>query len=118
MRLKNIKATPHPNGNRIDLRWENPAPEEFPNVRVYRREGTHPSTLDDGTLVAEKKASLFRIDMSFQSDLDAEILSPALKQVFLDNQVSLSAQAALSVDEFELDQASGSNQMLVLHHIV
>ena len=42
MRFLNIVATPHPSGNRIDLRWVHPNPTQFPGVRVVRREGTHP----------------------------------------------------------------------------
>ena len=40
MRFLNIVATPHPSGNRIDLRWVHPNPTQFPGVRVVRREGT------------------------------------------------------------------------------
>ena len=53
MRLKNITATPHPSGNRIDLTWVNPDPEQYPGVRVVRSEGTHPTSPEDGILVAE-----------------------------------------------------------------
>ena len=48
-RLQNIRATPHPVGNRIDLTWVNPKPEEFPGVRIVRREGTHPTSPQPGT---------------------------------------------------------------------
>ncbi len=53
MRLKNITATPNPSGNRIDLKWENPDPEQYPGVRVVRREATHPTLPEDGVLVVE-----------------------------------------------------------------
>jgi hypothetical protein len=51
MRLLNIKARAHPDGNRIDLSWDNPHPVDFPSVRVVRREGTHPMKPDDGVVV-------------------------------------------------------------------
>src|SRR5439155_11975257 len=51
MRLLNITARAHPAGNRIDVSWSNPNPAAFPGVRVVRRDGTHPTTPDDGTIV-------------------------------------------------------------------
>ncbi len=53
MRLKNITATPHPYGNRIDLKWENPDSEQYPGVRLLRREGTHPTSPENGVFVVE-----------------------------------------------------------------
>ncbi len=53
MRLQNIAATPHPAGNRIDLTWRNPTPDQFPGVRVVRRTGRHPINPDDGVVVME-----------------------------------------------------------------
>jgi len=50
MRLSDITATAHP--NRIELRWAYPDTAQRPGVRVVRREGTHPVTVDDGVLVA------------------------------------------------------------------
>jgi phage tail-like protein len=44
MRLQQIKAVPHPAGNRIDLAWRHPDPSQFSGVRVVRREGTHPTS--------------------------------------------------------------------------
>ena len=44
MRLNKITATPHPTGNRIDLTWVNPDPDQYPGVRVVRREGTYPTS--------------------------------------------------------------------------
>jgi len=52
MRLLDITATAHRDGNRIDLAWTNPAPAQAPGVRVVRREGSHPATPDDGVIVA------------------------------------------------------------------
>jgi phage tail-like protein len=45
MRLQQIRAVAHPEGNRIDLSWINPDLGNFPSVRVVRRVGTYP-TLD------------------------------------------------------------------------
>lgn len=51
MRLLDIAATGHPDGNRIDLTWSAP-PGPPSGVRVVRGEGSHPSTPDDGVVVA------------------------------------------------------------------
>jgi len=53
MLLKNIMAIPHSYGNRIDLKWINPDPVQFPGMRVMRLEGTHPISPTDGVVVAE-----------------------------------------------------------------
>lgn len=115
MRFKNLTATPHLSGNRIDLKWINPVPDQYPYVRVMRREQTHPNALkegvlltapDDGILVIEKKALLFEInsgaDQSLENNLNNEELSPAWRQKFFTNGVSLSYKAAVSCE------ASGS----------
>jgi hypothetical protein len=52
MKLLNITATAHPGGNQIDLSWAYPPSAQRPGVRVVRREGTHPITINDGVLVA------------------------------------------------------------------
>lgn len=54
MRLKNIIATPHPSGNRIDIQWINPNPDEF-SVRVMRSESSYPISPDNGILVHDGK---------------------------------------------------------------
>ncbi len=58
MRLLDIAAVPHPDGNRIDVSWTMPSTPAFPLVRVVRREGTLPVTpnpagASDGVVVAE-----------------------------------------------------------------
>ncbi|MBM0745403.1 hypothetical protein JOY44_28680 (plasmid) [Phormidium sp. CLA17] len=53
MRLLQITATPHPVGNQISLHWQNPSPNQYPGVRVVRREETHPISPNDGKLVKE-----------------------------------------------------------------
>ena len=51
MRLQQITATSYPAVNGIILRWHNPAANQYPGVRVVRREDTYPTTPNDGTLV-------------------------------------------------------------------
>jgi hypothetical protein len=51
MRLADIKAVAHTDGNRVDVSWAYPDPANTPAVRVVRREGTHPAGPDDGVVV-------------------------------------------------------------------
>lgn len=37
----------------VDLHWANREPENYPGIRVVRREQTHPTAPDDGTIVFE-----------------------------------------------------------------
>gem|GEM_PF-974430 len=53
MRLLNLKAIPHPDGNRIDLYWVNPDPVNYPGIRIVRRLGTHPISPEDGVIVTD-----------------------------------------------------------------
>ncbi|WP_141202930.1 phage tail protein [Streptomyces griseorubiginosus] len=53
MRLSDITATGHTDGNRVDLTWSYPAGVSEAGVRVVRRERTHPANPDDGTVVDE-----------------------------------------------------------------
>ncbi len=53
VRLTQITAEARPEGNRIDLRWENPEAAQFPGMRVMRRTRTYPTSPEDGTLIAE-----------------------------------------------------------------
>ena len=68
MRLQNITILPHSNGNRIDLSWTNPNPSGFPGVRVVRREGTHPTTPDDGVMVADAMGLLSASDLGLKGE--------------------------------------------------
>ncbi|MBV7328172.1 phage tail protein [Chloroflexi bacterium TSY] len=68
MRLQEITATPHPSGNRIDLSWVNPDPDQYPGVRVVRREGTHPTAPDDGVVVTEGVELTSAVDENLQSE--------------------------------------------------
>jgi len=52
MRLDDITATAHTDGNRIDLSWSFPDPANAPGVRVVRAERSHPVDPDDGVVVA------------------------------------------------------------------
>ena len=52
MALKNVKAIPHPCGNRIDLTWEYDDPAKDHGVAVVRRrEGSYPTIPDEGDQV-------------------------------------------------------------------
>lgn len=97
-RLKYIKAAAHPQGNRVDLRWLNPKPEEYPGVRVVGREGTHPTTPFDGHLVAEIANNLlFTLDLSYGRHLDNKIVSTGLSDQFVFHRIMVSTGAAVSV---------------------
>ncbi len=61
-RLLDIVATGHPDGNRIDLAWTVP-PGAPPGVRVVRNTGSHPSTPDDGAVVAHALGSTSVTDL-------------------------------------------------------
>jgi phage tail-like protein len=54
MRLTNLTARSHIDGNRIDLTWT--VPELPTEVRVVRGSGTHPDRIDDGVVVSEVSA--------------------------------------------------------------
>ena len=73
MRLRDIVAVPHPEGNRIDVRWEMPAAPAFPRVRVVRRTGTHPTTPNptsaaEGIVVPEVAGEAFVADTGLQGE--------------------------------------------------
>jgi hypothetical protein len=68
MRLLNITAEAHSDGNRIDLSWTNPDPVAFPGVRVVRRERTHPLAPDDGVVVADGIGLLSVADLGLKGE--------------------------------------------------
>ncbi len=73
MRLQHLTAIPHPMGNRIDLSWVNPHPDEYPGVRVIRREKTHPQETHprsptDGVLVAEGAGLTAVVDQDLKGE--------------------------------------------------
>jgi hypothetical protein len=98
MRLKNITAIPHLYGNRIDLKWLNPDPDTYPSVLIVRRKSTHPTSPQDGTVVTEGK---FNIPPDIQNELDNEVLSEGLRQIFLSHYVFLSIDATVFVEVAE-----------------
>ncbi|MFC0541516.1 hypothetical protein [Kutzneria chonburiensis] len=53
MRLLDITAVAHTDGNRIDLSWTFPDPANPPSVRVVRAERSHPTSPTDGVVVAD-----------------------------------------------------------------
>jgi phage tail-like protein len=97
LRLECIEAVPHPLGNRIDLKWFNPQPDQFDGVLVRRKETTYPVSEQKGEKVAElKNPVLFNVDPGFKNELDNKILSPNLSARFLYNEIILSGQAVVS----------------------
>lgn len=95
MRLEKIAAWPHPDGNRIDLTWVNPHPDEYPLVCVVRRERTHPTSAKDGVVVPQ-----FSLDLSFQVELDDEQPQPSsdLQEQFCKHQAPLTENAIITVN--------------------
>ncbi len=53
LRLTQITAEARPEGNRIDLRWENPEASLYPGMRIMRRTQTFPTSPEDGDLVTD-----------------------------------------------------------------
>ena len=47
MEVLDLKAEPHPNGNRVDLVWKNPTEANFRGVKILRREVTYPELPGD-----------------------------------------------------------------------
>lgn len=47
MEVLELKAEPHPNGNRVDLAWKNPTEAGFSGVKILRREVTFPELPGD-----------------------------------------------------------------------
>ena len=47
MEVLELKAEPHPNGNRVDLSWKNPTEGNFRGVKILRREVTEPELPGD-----------------------------------------------------------------------
>lgn len=47
MEVLELKAEPHPDGNRVDLAWRNPADAGFSGVKILRREVTYPELPGD-----------------------------------------------------------------------
>jgi phage tail-like protein len=82
-RINVLEAVSHPEGNRVDIRWLNPAPGTYTGVRVVRREYSHPVSQDDGVIVAEVTDTvLFSLTGDFSADLDQGIFSTELKGLF------------------------------------
>lgn len=97
-RLKYIKAVAHPQGNRVDLRWLNPKPIEYPGVRVVGRESTHPTSPTDGHVVAEiENTLLFTLDLSYGNHLDNKMVSTRLSGQFVFHRIMVSTDAVVSV---------------------
>ena len=98
MRLEALKAEPHPAGHRIDLSWRVPDPEDYPWVRVMRRQGSHPQWPDDGTPVAEVSALRFLLNAIHIDDLNSATLSEPLAWEFNSRSIRLSPEAYIVVE--------------------
>jgi hypothetical protein len=68
VRLTNITAAAHRDGNRVELSWTNPAPQQAPGVRVVRRTGTHATGPDDGVVVAHAIGLTSASDIGLQGE--------------------------------------------------
>jgi len=68
LRLQNITATAHASGNRIDLNWSNPKPDQFPGVRIVRKESSYPTSPEDGFIVAEGEGINSAVDKSLKGE--------------------------------------------------
>jgi len=119
LRLLAISAEPHPFGNRIDLKWENPVPEHYSCVKIIRKEGTYPTNPDDGYIVAEKDSFLLSsTDLSVIVDLDNGTIVSSIFQLFLDNQIVLTNNTEISVRDPGLNWlfSDGDNQFVLLRN--
>jgi hypothetical protein len=94
MRLMDLVAFAHPEGNRIDLRWGYPDHAAFPAVRVVRRAGAYPTSPDDGAQVAQGVGLTAATDCHLQGEtvyyytLFPYIGDPATFDTDTSNQVS------------------------------
>jgi hypothetical protein len=68
MRLLDITATGHSDGNRIDLSWSYPDPANTPSVRVVRGENSHPTDPDDGVVVPAGPTSATATDTGLRGE--------------------------------------------------
>jgi hypothetical protein len=68
MHLESLSAKAHASGNRIDLAWKFPAGKESLGARVVRREGTYPTTPEDGVVVAQGAGLTSAIDTGLKAE--------------------------------------------------
>jgi hypothetical protein len=105
MQLRNIKAAPHPNGNRANLRWLVPQPGQVDGVRIMRGESTYPRSFLPGPAAGKVWVAdvdnkiLFSVDPGAKDELDKNTLPLALVNQFLANQIALPAHTPVSVTQ-------------------
>jgi len=103
MRLLNLTANPHPQGNRIELQWVNPAPERYADVQILRSDNTYP-TLVDGKLPAAgligtvTTAAWFTLGLQFTTPLNRRQFSTQLREIFSLNNIVLSPTVTIQVE--------------------
>ncbi len=67
MSLEQIKASPHPGGNQINLSWVMPSDASYTGVRVVRRVSSYPTGPDDGINVAQAPQLMSAVDTGLQA---------------------------------------------------
>jgi len=103
LRLENITATPHASGNRIDLKWSNPKPDQFPGVRIVRKESTYPTSPEDGFIVADGEGFNSAVDRNLKGGtvyyymLFPNKVDPPEYQIDLQNRTAVMATAPYNI---------------------
>ena len=93
MRLLNITATAHPQGNRIDLSFFNPHPALYSQVQIRRSQYSHPTRFTDDQLVKEVKLTPLLTWLATDdciAELDQAKLCPDLETQLTSQQILLS----------------------------
>jgi Phage tail protein (Tail_P2_I) len=95
MRLLNITATAHPQGNRIDLSFLNPHPALYSQIQIRRGTHSHPTRFIDGQLVQEVKLSALLTWQPAEPNcidkLDQAELCEALRTQLISQEIILTA---------------------------
>ncbi len=99
MALEALVATPHPDGNRIDLNWDFPGDRNYIGVRVVRRPGSYPLSPDDGVTLLTAADFKSAVDSGLKSEqvyyymLFPYETNPPVFEVDLQNRVAAMATA-------------------------
>jgi hypothetical protein len=106
LRLQDIKAVPHPLGNCVEVRWLNPAPHLYKGVRVMRSDGSYCTSPEKdvakykvGDIAYSPHFTIPSPSSAFEKDLDDRIISISLWSAFEFQQIVLTRQAEVSVQE-------------------
>lgn len=122
MRLLNLTASPHPQGNRIELQWVNPAPERYPHVHILRSDNTYPTFVEGqlpaaGFIGTVTTAALFTttLGLQFNTFLNRRQLSTQLREIFSQNNIVFSPAVTLQVETVgEKWRIEDGNQLYLL----